>query len=136
CAIDDITVNDSIALVVVDSQWFIEDWDNEPAINDNCDIKTREGLFTELESVLNKNQNNTVILAIHHPLFTNGSHGGQYSLRKQLFPLEKDIPLPFIGSVMNFIRKTSGLNPQDMQARQYRIFSNRVKTLIQNKDNV
>lgn len=136
CPIDDFAVNDSITIVAVDSQWYIEDWDNEPAINDNCDIKTREDFFTELESVLNQNQNNTVLLAVHHPLFSNGAHGGQYSLRKQIFPLEQDIPLPIIGSVMNFVRKTSGLNPQDIQARQYRTFCNRVRTLIQNKDNV
>src|SRR5690606_16415286 len=76
------------------------------------------------------------ILAIHHPLMTNGSHGGYFSLRKQLFPLESDIPLPILGSILNFIRKTSGVSPQDIQGRQYNALAKRIKTLVQGKDNV
>lgn len=136
CAIDDLAINDSLRLVVVDSEWFIEDWDDEPTINDKCDIKTREDFFIELEDVLTKNQNNSIILAIHHPLMTNGPHGGQYSWEKQLFPVWKNVPLPVIGSLVNFIRKTSGVSPQDIQAKQYRTLVKRIKTLVQNRDNV
>ena len=136
CAIDDVAINDSITLVAIDSEWYIQDWDNEPTINDNCDIKTREDLFVELEDVLNKNPDKTILLAIHHPLMSNGAHGGQFSMKKQLFPLEQNIPLPVIGSVINFIRKTSGVSPEDLQGRQYRTLVKRIKTLVQNKDNV
>lgn len=136
CGIDDLEINDNLTLIVIDSQWFLEDWDNYPTINDDCDIKTREGMLAELESLLNKNQGKTIVLAIHHPLMSNGSHGGQFSLRKQLYPLEKNIPLPLLGSMMNFVRKTSGGSPQDLQAKQYTILSKRIRTLIQGKDNV
>ena len=81
-------------MIVVDSQWFLEDWNQHPTINEFCDIKTREAFFEELEDLLNKNRDKKVILAMHHPLQTNGSHGGQFSLEKQLFPLEQKIPLP------------------------------------------
>src|SRR5690606_19984519 len=70
CAIDDVDVSDDIVLVVIDSEWFLQDWDKYPVINDDCDIKTREGLFLELESQLNKNQDKTIVLAIHHPLMS------------------------------------------------------------------
>jgi hypothetical protein len=136
CAIDDIKINDKLTLIAIDSQWFLEDWDEIPTINDNCNIKTREAFFEELESLLNKNQDKIVILALHHPLMTNGSHGGQYSLEKQLFPLEQKIPLPVIGSFINLIRKTSGISPQDIQNKQYTIFSKRIKALVQAQDNV
>ncbi|WP_417352287.1 metallophosphoesterase [Flavobacterium alkalisoli] len=136
CGIDDLEVNDSLTLIVIDSEWFLEDWDKYPTINDDCDIKTREGMILELESLLNKNQGKTIILAIHHPLMTNGSHGGQLTLRKQLYPLEGNIPLPVLGSIMNFVRNTSGGSPQDIQGKQYNTLSKRVKTLVQGKDNV
>lgn len=136
CGIDDLKVNDSLTVIAIDSEWFIEDWDRYPTINDDCDIKTRDAMLNELESLLNKNQNKTVILAIHHPLMSNGSHGGYFSLRKQLFPLESNIPLPVLGSVLNFIRKTSGVSPQDLQGRQYNALTKRIKTLVQGKDNV
>ncbi len=136
CAIKDVEINDNTTLITVDSQWYIEDWDHYPTINDDCDIKTREGLFTELEDLLNKNQNKTILLAIHHPLMSNGSHGGQFSLKKQLFPLPVNVPLPVLGSLINLARKASGFSTQDLQSRVYTSLSNRIKTLIQNRDNV
>ncbi|PXY42623.1 metallophosphoesterase [Flavobacterium cheongpyeongense] len=136
CPIEDVKIDSTIVLVTVDSEWFLEDWDNHPTINDNCDIKTREDFFDELESVFNKNQEKTVVLAIHHPLMSNGTHGGQFSLEKQLFPLEKKIPLPVIGSFINLLRKTSGVSPQDLQNKQYTIYSKRIKTLLQKQKNV
>jgi len=136
CAIKDVEINDNTTLITIDSQWYIEDWDDYPNINDDCDIKTREGLFTELEDLLNKNQNKTVLIAIHHPLMSNGSHGGHFSMKKQLFPLPYNVPLPVLGSLINLARKASGYSTQDIQSRVYISLSNRIKTLIQDKDNV
>ncbi|RVT77388.1 metallophosphoesterase [Flavobacterium sufflavum] len=136
CPIDDKKINDQLCLVIIDSQWFLEDWDKIPNINDDCSIKTREDFFEEFESILNKNKDKTVVVAIHHPLMSNGTHGGQFSLEKQLFPLEQKIPLPIIGSFVNFFRKTSGISPQDIQNKQYQILVKRLKTLLQNQDNV
>lgn len=136
CGINDIKINDNIVLIAIDSEWFLEDWDLYPTINDDCTIKTRDAFFEELESVLNKAQGKTVLLAIHHPLLSNGTHGGQFSARKQLFPLESNIPLPVIGSVINILRSTTGASPQDIQNKVYRTMANRIKTLIQDKSNV
>lgn len=136
CPIDDVKINNFTTLITIDSQWFLEDWDKTPTMNDDCDIKSREAFLEELESLLNKNKDKTVVVALHHPLMSNGSHGGQFSLKKQLFPLEKKIPLPVIGSLINFIRKTSGVSPQDIQNKQYTAFAKRMKTLLQGQDNV
>ncbi|MEO8253136.1 MAG: metallophosphoesterase [Flavobacterium sp.] len=136
CPIEDTKINDQICLVTIDSEWFLEDWDKIPTINDDCTIKTREAFFEELESVLTKNKDKTIILALHHPLMSNGTHGGQFSLEKQLFPLEQKIPLPVLGSFVNFLRKTSGISPQDIQNKQYQLYVKRIKTLLQSQDNV
>lgn len=136
CAIDDLKINDNLTLITIDSQWFLEDWDKNPTINDNCDIKTREAFLDELESILNKNQDKTVVLAMHHPIMSNGTHGGQFTFEKELYPLEQKIPLPIIGSFINLIRKTSGVSPQDIQNKQYTFFSKRLKTLLQSQNNV
>lgn len=136
CAIDDLKIDENITLITIDSQWFLEDWDKNPTINDNCDIKTREALFDELENILNKNQDKIVILALHHPLMSNGANGGQFSLEKQLFPFEQKFPLPVVGSVINLVRQTSGISPQDIQNKNYTFFVKRIKTLLQSQDNV
>lgn len=136
CGINDIKLNDNTILITIDSQWYIEDWDKFPTINDDCTLKTREALFEELESLLNKYPDQTILLAIHHPLLSNGTHGGQFSLKKQLFPFESNVPLPVIGSVINVLRKTGGMSDQDQQSRIYTTMVNRIKTLVQNKKNV
>lgn len=136
CGIDDVEINDSLTLITIDSQWFIEYWDDYPTLNDDCNIKTREAMFEELESLLNKNQFKTVVLAIHHPLMSGGTHGGQFSVKKQLFPLQYPIPLPVLGTAINLMRKASGYSTQDLQSRVYSTLSNRIKTLLQDKSNV
>ncbi|MGV3460472.1 MAG: metallophosphoesterase [Flavobacterium sp.] len=136
CAIKDKKINDNTTLITVDSQWFIEDWDNYPNINDECNVKTREDMFVELEDQLNKNQDKTIILAIHHPIMTNGSHGGHYSAEKQFYPLNQRIPLPVLGSMINLARKASGYSTQDIQSRVYGELAKRIKAMIQDKDNV
>lgn len=136
CAIEELIIDSNITLITADSQWFLHNWDDVPTMNDNCDIKTREAFFEALESLLNKNQDKTVILAMHHPLISNGVTGGQYSLEKQLFPFDAKVPLPVIGSAINLVRKTSGVYPQDLQNRVYTYYTKRIKTLLQNQRNV
>ncbi|MCO6175356.1 metallophosphoesterase [Flavobacterium sp. NRK F10] len=136
CPIATVSVTDNLALIVVDSEWYLEDWNQHPKMNDDCEIKNREEFFDELHSQINKNQNKTIILAIHHPLFSNGAHGGQYSFRKHFFPISNAIPLPVIGSFINLLRKTTGASPQDLQNKQYAAFIKRLKPMIQNLDNI
>jgi hypothetical protein len=136
CAITEVKITDSITMIAIDSQWYIEDWDKYPTINDDCDIKTREALFTELESMLNNNTNKTVILAIHHPIMSNGTHGGHFAWEKQLFPLPYKVPLPIIGSLVNLARRSSGYSTQDIQSRVYISLTKRLKGLLYDKDNV
>jgi hypothetical protein len=84
-------------------------------MNSECDIKTREGFFDEFEGLLKKNEQKTILISLHHPLFSNGPHGGQFSIKQQLFPINDKIPLPIFGSFINLLRKTSGASPQDLQ---------------------
>ncbi len=136
CSIEDIEINEKIGLVIIDSQWFLEDWDKKPQINAECKFKTREDFLEEFKGVLNDFQNKTTIVAIHHPLETHGSHGGQFSLKKQIFPLESSIPMPVIGSIINLLRKTTGASPQDIQNPIYREFADRLTTILADKENV
>ncbi|RNL95258.1 phosphoesterase [Sinomicrobium pectinilyticum] len=136
CPLEREKINDEVDLLLIDSQWFIEDWDKHPTMNDDCDIKTREQFFEEVESYINKSQGKILLIAMHHPLLSNGGHGGQFSPDKHLYPVRNTIPLPIIGSLLNFIRKTSGISPQDIQSKPYRELTDRLFTLAQQTDNV
>jgi predicted phosphodiesterase len=135
CPVEAIAISDAIGLIVIDSEWFLQDWDNHSKMNDDCEIQNRLEFFDELESLINKNQNKTTIIAMHHPLMSNGPHGGTFSFHKQLYPIKNKIPLPIIGSFINLLRKTSGVSPQDLQNKQYQYLVDIIKPMLQNKQN-
>ncbi len=136
CPIETRKINKKLTLILVDTEWVMADWSKNPGINEKCDLKTREDFYTEFEAQLNKNQNKTIVVATHHPLLTNGSHGGHYSWKKQIFPLENKFPLPILGSIINLTRATGGITHQDISNQKYKNLADRLKTLISGRKNV
>ncbi len=135
CGLEIVDISDDIQLIVIDSQWYLTDWDNHPLVNKDCaEIKTREAMFLEVESELKKSQNKTVIIALHHPLFTNGVHGGQYNFDQHLFPSQKKIPVPILGSLATLIRTTGGVSIQDAQNERYKSLVKRLQTIGNNAE--
>ncbi len=67
--IEDLDMN-NVELLMIDSQWFLEDWDNHLYLNNKCDIKTRDDFFAKFKDDLKDEQNKTVIVAIHHSVLT------------------------------------------------------------------
>jgi len=125
CPIRKVEVSRDIDLIVVDSYWYIANWDRHPTINDDCDIKTRAAFLDEFGSLIKKARGKTTIVAIHHPMFTNGSHGGQYSFGSHMRPL------PVLGTLKNIIRKTSGVANVDTQNVRYSELRKNLVTLAQ-----
>jgi len=130
CAFDKLTISDQVQLLIIDSQWFLNDWDKFPTINDDCEIRTRAKFFEEIESEIKKARGKTTLIAIHHPMFTNGPYGGNYTFTSHL------TPIPLLGSLKNVLRKTAGISTNDTQNSQYRSLIKRVVTLAQENDRV
>lgn len=131
CPLKKVEISDDIVLIIVDSQWYLEDWNKNPTINDDCEIKTRDKFFQEFESLVKKNLTKTIMVAIHHPMFSSGTHGGQSSFKQQFYPVNNKIPLPLIGTMANILRKTSGLSPQDNNNSIYLELKKRLVTISQ-----
>lgn len=136
CGIFEQSVNEQTAIIVIDSQWFLENWDEHPDINKDCDIISREQFFNELQNLITKNQNKTTFIAMHHPLLSYGEHGGEFTLTRHLFPLHNNVPLPILGTVMNVLRRTSGVFVEDIQNKKYNGLIQRIHALIADKDNI
>ena len=98
CSIEKLELSDKLTLLIVDTQWFISDWDKLPNINDNCTFKTRDDFLDELESEIKKARGKTTLIALHHPMFSNGPHGGQFSFASHLKPV------PVLGTLKNLSR--------------------------------
>ncbi|MEM9001176.1 MAG: phosphoesterase [Bacteroidota bacterium] len=130
CPIEDVKIGDDIILITIDSQWYLSDWNKHPKINDNCDIRDRESFFEEIESLVKKNVGKTMLIAVHHPMFSNGPNGGQYSFGQSM------TPLPVLGTAKNVIKKTGGLSSNSLQNSEYRSFRKRLTTLAQYNNKV
>ncbi|WCO01246.1 metallophosphoesterase [Psychroserpens ponticola] len=125
CPIEKIHVTEDIDVILVDSQWYLTNWNNKPTINDDCDIKTRDAFLNEFSSLIKKARSKTTIVAIHHPMFSNGPHGGQFGFVSHM------TPLPVVGSLINVYRKTNGLLDVDLQSKHYNELKQRLVTLAQ-----
>lgn len=125
CGFKRIKMGDDIVLIVIDSQWYITNWDNHPKMNDDCEIKTKNQFWDEVESEIKKADGKTTLIAMHNPVMTNGSHGGQYSAKSHLSPL------PILGTIKNLMRKTGGISNTDNQNNLYRELSQRLMAYSQ-----
>jgi hypothetical protein len=130
CPIDKIHINKEIELILVDTQWYVENWDNHPTINDDCEIKTRVKFLDEYSSLIKKARGKTTIVALHNPMYTNGSQGGQYTFGNHMKPI------PIIGSLKNLLRNTTGIANVDIFHKRYNELRKRIITLSQENDKV
>ncbi len=136
CPIEKIEISDKVMVIAIDTEWYLTDWDKHPTMNDKCEIKDKERFFEELESLIKKNLDKTLIIAMHHPVFSYGNHGGQFSFKDGLYPTGGKIPLPILGSVANVLRKTTGASTEDLSNKMYNSLKKRILTLSQYSEKV
>lgn len=75
CPIESESLSDEVQLIMIDSQWYLEDWDEHPYINNKCEIKTRVQFREAFNDELEDSQLKTVIVAVHHPVMTQTKLG-------------------------------------------------------------
>ena len=130
CPIEKVKLTKDIILITINSQWYLQNWDKTPGINSNCAIKTRLQFFEELESLIKNNEGKTTLIAMHHPVYSNGSHGGHYAFKQHLKPF------PVLGSLITILRKMTGVSPQDLQNKRYKEYRNRLVALAQQNSKI
>lgn len=136
CPIDDINLTKDIKLIVVDSEWALINWDRYPGINKGCDIKTRDDFYSEFKDLIIKNQDKRIIVALHHPVISSGVHAGFNSAKSHLSSFQGKLPVPGVASLINVLRSSSGASMEDITNAHYAEFANRIKSIIQDKENV
>ena len=120
----EIEINKNLTILAIDSQWFLQDWEGETEINNGCEVRNRFTFVKWFEEALKSNRNKNVVIAMHHPLLSNGPHGGSTTLKQHIFPLTQlydgaYIPLPGIATIGAFLRSTIGLT-QDLSHPKYK----------------
>ena len=113
-------LTDDLVLIIIDTQWWLHKHQKPTS---ECDFGTDENFIGAIRKAVDEHQASEVLVVAHHPLFSNGSHGGRYPLKDHIFPLANlkkglYIPLPVIGSIYPGYRKFLG-NIQDIPNPRY-----------------
>ncbi|HZV68151.1 MAG TPA: metallophosphoesterase [Saprospiraceae bacterium] len=117
-------LNDQVVLLIIDSQWWIQDWSKEPEMNAGCDNDSKAAFIKAFQDKVSFYKDRQILVAMHHPLYTQGPHGGHFTIKNHLFPLTAIadwmyLPLPVIGSIYPFYRSIFG-HSQDLKNPRYR----------------
>ncbi|TLX76912.1 hypothetical protein E9993_04305 [Labilibacter sediminis] len=108
-----VKIHKDLVFVFLDTQWWLQNWDNEKKINKGCEIKTRGDLLDRIEEIFLEYKNDEIVMLMHHPIKSNGTHGGNFAFKHHVFPLHELndwlwIPLPVVGSVYPVYRQVTG----------------------------
>jgi hypothetical protein len=118
-----VELSNKVLGVFIDSQWFLYVHE-KPGPGSNCAAKTIDEFTTELREIALSHPNHLMVVIMHHPMYTFGPHGKNYSWKEHLFPLtalkpKLYIPLPVIGSIYPIARGVFG-SLQDIPHPLYR----------------
>ncbi|MFA0962148.1 BamA/TamA family outer membrane protein [Roseivirga sp. BDSF3-8] len=131
-------LSENIVLIVVDTQYFLHK-NTVPTKEDGCEYTDLDEVLTQVQDILERNQDKKVVLATHHPFFSAGPHGGHTTWKQHIFPLtDLDdnlyIPLPLIGSIYPLYRSLLG-DIQDMPNPRYSQVRNAFVSLLNSYPN-
>lgn len=133
-------VSDQLVMILIDSEWWLTKHKRPEGSENNCGVVSELDLMIQLEEMLDRYQGQHVVVALHHPLMTNGNHGGYYSPGDHIFPLTLKyhnlyLPLPVIGSIYP-LGRMYGVSRQDLTNPKYRQLSDAILSVVGGRNNV
>ncbi len=131
-----IDLTDDLSMIVLDTEWWLRE--GEKSFGDasgRYDIEEEGDLLVHIADVLRRRDDVNLLVVAHHPLLSNGRHGGQFPLREHLFPLtalweSAYIPLPIVGSLYPLARAWAG-STQDLSHWKYRSLRTTLMSLLE-----
>ncbi|WP_210463241.1 metallophosphoesterase [Rufibacter roseolus] len=136
----EVLIEEEIVLIALDSHWWLHPYDKPYGDDNPCGVTSEVDVLVQLEDIIQKNKDKNIVVVGHHPLFSNGIHGGYFTLTDHLFPLtilRKGwvLPLPIIGSIYPLARKYGGI-AQDIPHPSYQAYINGLMTVFSKYDNI
>lgn len=74
-----VNLSEDWLLIAPDSEWWINQSLKAEVSTDGCKRQTHETVMTEIENIVSDNTQKKILIAVHHPLHSNGSHGGNFT---------------------------------------------------------
>jgi hypothetical protein len=85
------SVPHDIQLIVLDTQWWLHPNEKHFFTPLNNENQKKKKILDYMKKMIYSNRGNEIVVAAHHPLFSNGRHGGN-------FPPSTDLLPPVFGS--------------------------------------
>lgn len=133
----EIILNDDLVLICIDTQWWLHTH-HKPEDMLDCDAKTEADFIYQLNDLVEKHADKKIIVAGHHPLYSNGVHGGHFPLIEHLFPFARKkvfVPMPVIGSIYVGYRKFIG-DRQDIPNPHYQKLKKALTSIFKKHPNL
>ena len=129
-----------LVIIVLDSEWWLHKYEKPIAPDNGCTAGNRVEIMQQVKDILLRNKGKNILITLHHPLFSNGTHGGYFTLKDYFFPLTlvRDrmyIPLPVIGSIYPLMRKY-GISRQDLSNKDYQQLKRGLLSVLGDEENV
>lgn len=133
-------LGDKAVLIAMDSQWWLHPHPDDYSKHNTCKNKDFGDITMELVEMLDEESDKWIIVALHHPLYSEGSHNGFYTLLDHLFPLTVFsssfyLPLPILGSLHPFYRSVFGAK-QDMVHPLYQFYISEILKATEGRKNI
>ncbi len=97
-----IEVDETMVLIVVNTQWWNHPFDKPRPSDGKCDIITHRDFMEELEDAVDEFSDKNVLIIGHHPFKSLGNYGGRFSFGNRM------TPFPVIGSFRVAYRRKVG----------------------------
>lgn len=129
-----------LLLVVLNTQWWVQHGPRPIGKQYDCNQENPDQVFEDLEKILLENAHQRILVAAHHPLYSNAMHGGKFTVKQHLFPLTAAhkkfyLPLPGAGSFYPLYRRYIGAR-EDMSHPRYRLMRRRLLRIFKKHQNI
>lgn len=133
----EVPLTEDVVLICIDTQWWLHPYE-KPDETSDCEAKSEADFIFQLSDLIVKHEGKKIIVAGHHPLVSNGVHGGHFPLIEHLFPLERKgvyVPMPVLGSIYVAYRKFIG-SVQDIPNEKYQRLKDALTKIFEKHPNL
>lgn len=119
---DDPRLREDIRLIILDTQWWLHQYEKPYGDTGDYELFDAGDILIELDDILEKQRNDYLLIAAHHPLITHDNHGGYLPPSTHLKP-------PVFGSLYVLYRRIFGFS-QDVNYYRYKEMADALQELF------
>ena len=112
----EVNINDSLTLVLLDTQWWLHPYDTRFG---KCDLEDENDVWMSLQDVLRRNRNKQVVVAGFYPVISYGEYGGHYSTAKEILTFPVTAYRKYLGTRL------------DLAHPNYKVFSEKLRSILE-----